>query len=175
MFRAIYGGASPSTVVYWLMVALTVVGSGWSMIAFLPFVIAPRTRRTGGLLLGTLVVTSLVVFLVKLAVGRARPCASLGGVHALCFAPPSDPSFPSGHAAGAFAFSAFLATIVVTSAAPRRTKVLAVVGLAALATGIALSRVYLGVHFPTDVTAGAALGTALGHAGGRLATSPSKP
>lgn len=171
VFRALYGGSSHGALAYGLMVALTVVGSGWSMLAFVPFALLRRTRRTGAILLATLVTTSLVVFAVKLAVGRARPCFALGGVKALCFAPPTDPSFPSGHAAGAFAFSAFLATLVVAGTSAPRTKALAVVALAAVATGIALSRVYLGVHFPTDVAAGALLGTLMGHAGARIALS----
>ncbi len=169
LFRTLYGGSTHGAIAYGLMVALTVLGSGWSMIAFVPFAVLRRTRRTGAFLLATLVATSLVVFGVKLAVGRARPCFALGGVKALCFAPPTDPSFPSGHAAGAFAFSAFLATLVLASSTPRRTKAFAVLALAAVATGIAISRVYLGVHFPTDVAAGAVLGTLLGHAGARIA------
>lgn len=169
VFRTLYGGSSPSTPIFWAMIALTVVGSGWSMIAFIPFAIARRTRRTGAFLLATLLVTSLVVFVVKLTVQRPRPLVALKGVHALAFAPPTDPSFPSGHAAGAFAFATFVATVVATSDAPRRQKVLAVTALLFLAVGIACSRVYLGVHFPSDVGAGAIVGTILGHIGARIA------
>ncbi|CAN5330524.1 hypothetical protein BH09MYX1_BH09MYX1_32240 [soil metagenome] len=172
IFRAIYGGTTTTYPIYALMVGLTVVGSGWSMIAFLPFVILRRTRRMGAWLLATLVATSLVVFLAKMAVHRARPCATLGDVHALCFTAPRDPSFPSGHSAGAFAFATFLATIVVSSSMRRRTKMLAAASLGVVALGIALSRIYLGVHFPSDVAAGAVIGTILGHLGARLARKP---
>lgn len=169
VFRALYGGSTPSTPIFWAMIALTVVGSGWSMVAFIPFAVVRRTRRIGAFLLATLVTTSLVVFVVKIAVHRARPVVALQGVHALAFAAPTDPSFPSGHAAGAFAFATFVATVVATSDATRRQKVLAVTALVALAIGIACSRVYLGVHFPSDVGAGAMVGTILGYLGARLA------
>jgi undecaprenyl-diphosphatase len=79
---------------------------------------------------------------IKLAVGRERPVD-----HPLVREPTSD-SFPSGHAATSFACAATLAMFL-----PRRAAVLYV--LAAL---IAYSRVYVGVHYPLDVLAGAALG-----------------
>jgi undecaprenyl-diphosphatase len=61
---------------------------------------------------------------------------------------PTDLSFPSGHAATSFASAALLAW-----AAPRFALPLYV-----LAGAIAFSRVYVGVHYPLDVLAGAALG-----------------
>jgi len=79
---------------------------------------------------------------IKLAVGRERPVD-----HPLVPEPTSG-SFPSGHAATSFACAATLAMFL-----PRRAPVLYV--LAAL---IAYSRVYVGVHYPLDVLAGAALG-----------------
>ncbi len=147
----------------WTMVVLTVIGSGWSMLAIAPFALLDRTRRVTFRLLLALVATSLVVFSLKAAVGRARPCASVADVHALVFAAPHDPSFPSGHAAGAFAFAAFLILEVVWH--PKRaalTKGLLAAALIVVALGIALSRVVLGVHFPSDVMAGAAIGATIG-------------
>ena len=168
-FRAVYGGAGAGGLVYGLMVALTVLGSGWSMLLFLPLLARPSTRRFGAALLLTLTVTSLLVFLVKAGVQRPRPCAILPDVHALCFTGPSDPSFPSGHAAGAFAFAAFVGTWLTRQSFRASRTLLGLATLAALAFGIALSRVYLGVHFPGDVTAGALIGGAVGSAAGRLA------
>jgi undecaprenyl-diphosphatase len=104
----------------------------------------------------TLLLTALAVWAadataygIKLAVDRPRP-------H---FDPlvrlPSDPSFPSGHAATSFAGATMLAAY-----APRLAPLLYL-----LAAAIAFSRVYVGVHYPLDVLAGAALGTAVGWAG----------
>lgn len=175
VFRAVYGGASAGGLLYGLMVALTVLGSGWSMLLFLPFLARPATRRFGAMLLVTLAVTSLLVFLVKLGVHRPRPCAILPDVHALCFTGPTDPSFPSGHAAGGFAFAAFVGTWLTRQAFHVSRKLLGLATLGTLAVGIALSRVYLGVHFPSDVTAGGLLGAFVGYAASRLALHRNAP
>jgi undecaprenyl-diphosphatase len=81
-----------------------------------------------------------------------------------------DPSFPSGHAAGAFAFAGFLAMELVREPRRRSPRNWLLVGvLFTVALGIALSRVVLGVHFPSDVTAGAAIGGLIGAATSRMA------
>ena len=82
---------------------------------------------------------------------RARPSVAdphLGSVVAI----PGNPSFPSGHAATAFA-----AATAVAILCPRLRP-----WALALAAAVALSRVYLRVHYPLDVLAGALLGAALG-------------
>jgi undecaprenyl-diphosphatase len=63
-------------------------------------------------------------------------------------------SFPAGHAATAFA-GAVIASYLWRRGAPL---------FALLALAIAFSRIYVGVHYPTDVAAGAAVGTAIGAA-----------
>ncbi|MGH3000137.1 MAG: phosphatase PAP2 family protein, partial [Gaiellaceae bacterium] len=80
---------------------------------------------------------------LKAAVGSHRP----HGYDPLV-AVPHSASFPSGHAATSFACATVLSAL-----APR-----AAPGFVALAAAIAYSRLYVGVHWPLDVVAGAALG-----------------
>ncbi|HCO62912.1 MAG TPA: phosphatase PAP2 family protein [Clostridiales bacterium] len=116
-----------------------------------------RTRRAGAaagvsMALG-LVVTNLTV---KPLVERARPWVVMEGFEALVKS--ADPhSFPSGHSCAAFAFGVALAM-----ALPQRwAKVLAL----AAAVLMAFSRLYVGVHFPSDVAAGSLIGAVCGVAG----------
>jgi undecaprenyl-diphosphatase len=92
--------------------------------------------------------------LLKRAFDRPRPPLVDPAVHPLVAVPRSF-SMPSGHAATAFA-----AAVAVGIVHPRLRWPL--VGLASL---VALSRVWLGVHYLSDVLAGAAIGTAVAVAG----------
>ncbi|RMG43762.1 MAG: phosphatase PAP2 family protein [Acidobacteria bacterium] len=67
-------------------------------------------------------------------------------------------SFPSGHASRAFAYAAAGRVDLEESALPPGWRCALGAGLTALAAGTAWARVEAGVHFPTDVLAGAALG-----------------
>jgi undecaprenyl-diphosphatase len=166
LFRLVYDGA---TAPVWgpLMTALSFLGSGWSLLAIVPFLGWARAKSAARSFLVTVVATAAAVFVLKLAFGRARPCVALEGVVARC-APPHDFSFPSGHSAGSFCFAAFFATLLLASQrgspAARRSAAFALV---LFAIGVALSRVYLGVHFPFDVAIGALLGASLGTFGAR--------
>jgi undecaprenyl-diphosphatase len=156
------------------MAALSAIGGGWGALAILPLYASPRNRRMAIALAYVVTVTAVVVFALKRAFARVRPCGCLADIHALVFDAPSDFSFPSGHAAGSFAFCVFLALVIVKTApdeANRRERVrrwLVSSLLILLAAGVGLSRIALGVHFPGDVLAGAALGTMAAIAGAVL-------
>ena len=87
---------------------------------------------------------------IKLAIGRKRPAIE-DLPHLM--ATPTGLSFPSSHSTSSFAAARAFGALV--PGAPLQ--------LAALA--MAFSRLYLGVHYPSDVAAGAALGTAIGSLG----------
>lgn len=96
---------------------------------------------------------------------RPRPFAVLPDVRLLVGAPHSY-AFPSGHTTSAFAAAsgAVLATRRLLGKVPAWGW-----GMLALAATIAYSRLYVGVHWPTDVAAGVVLGLASGWAGAWLA------
>jgi decaprenylphosphoryl-5-phosphoribose phosphatase len=89
---------------------------------------------------------------LKTVVRRRRP--QLEKLPAL-ISTPTALSFPSAHASSSFAAARAYARLV--PGAP----------LYAIATVMALSRVYLGVHYPSDIAAGALLGTLVGGSGAR--------
>ena len=93
---------------------------------------------------------------LKIAVARERPCTAIEGIR-LITACPRSYSMPSGHAISSFAFAIplfYLTREFIANA--WRTYPLV------LASLIAFSRMYLGVHYPTDVLAGALLGALIG-------------
>ena len=99
-------------------------------------------------LVGALAV--VVYKLVKRCTGRPRPCVHIETVRR-CVEPLDEFSFPSGHTLHAVAFSA-----VVLSYFP-----LLAIALVPFVVLTAVSRVALGLHYPSDVLAGAAIGAAV--------------
>ena len=131
---------------------LTVIGGGWALVALVPFAVRRATRVATAWLFAAIVTQSALVSILKRLVGRVRPCDALGWCAPIAVASPGGGSFPSGHAAGSFAFAAFVAVRSPRWAAPAF----------AWALAVAWSRCVLGVHYPSDVLAGALLGAAVG-------------
>lgn len=112
-----------------------------------------RTRKTGFLCSGALLMSLLVNnALLKGLVSRPRPYEAFSDLTALV-GRPMGASFPSGHTGAAFAFG-----WVVFRTMPKGY------GIAALfiAVLMGLSRLYVGVHYPTDVLGGLIAGILIG-------------
>ena len=126
-------------------------GQLWVIVAAL-LLIFKKTRKAGV----SVLIAYLAVFLIgqlalKNLFSRPRPC-QIDEAFALLVARPSSSSFPSTHSAWAFG--------AATAIFMRHRKL----GSAAYAVAalIAFSRLYMFLHFPTDVLFGAAMGMALG-------------
>lgn len=135
-----------------LMVGISFLGNaGWFWIALtVLFLCLPRYRRCGIVMAAALILDLLICNIgIKNLAARPRPCWLDPSVE-LLISSPKDFSFPSGHSAASFAaaVSVFLC---------HRKEGVAAFVLAAL---IAFSRLYLFVHFPTDVLAGSLVGAA---------------
>lgn len=118
----------------------------------------------------TMMVAWNLQLLLKEIVQRARPIVSDPVSHAGGY------SFPSGHAANAAATAAIM-VLLLWPLLSRRGQVVAVVLGAVYAVLTALDRVFLGVHFPSDVTAGLFLGVGIAVASysGYLGWNPMHP
>lgn len=144
----------------WLMPVFSVIcdhGEVWIVLA-LALLLVKRHRRTGAVLALALIFDVLVCnALIKPLAARPRPCDVDPSV--VLLAPrPGDWSFPSGHTAASMASCAALLAEKSRLFAPAL----------ALTVMIAFSRLYLYLHWPSDVLAGAALGAALGFAASRV-------
>ena len=125
------------------------VGAVWIVIAL---VLALVWRRWGilALTVAAVLIADLTATGLKDLFDVQRPSGRYPLPRPLIHAP-TDPSFPSGHAATSFAGATILSVV-----APRFAPAWIV-----LACAIAFSRVYVGVHYPLDIVGGAVLGVAI--------------
>lgn len=137
-----------------IFLVITTLGNGgmiWILLTLLMLCI-PKTRKVGYMaalaMIGSLLINNV---LLKNLVARTRPYEVIEGL--ICLVrQPRDYSFPSGHTTTAFA-----AAWVMFRRLPKRFGVPALV----LAILIALSRLYVGVHYPSDVLFGVIDGIAI--------------
>ena len=139
-----------------LMKAITHLGDRgifWILMAVLLLLYSER-RRVGFSVMAGLLLSFLVnnVF-IKNVVRRIRPYEVIDGLESL-IGKVGEFSFPSGHTA-----SSFVAATIIACMLPQKRYGIAAIILAAL---IGFSRMYVGVHYPTDVLFGAASGVLLG-------------
>jgi len=136
--------------------AITELGSTWAVTAVAIVVVLlgvalgmPRHGVAGALTVG---LASIANSTFKLAIARERPDLLDPVVVERGF------SFPSGHSATGMVAYGVLAVVVARSALPAAARVVVVSACALIVALIGLSRVWLGVHYPTDVIAGWAAG-----------------
>ncbi len=138
-----------------IMIALSGIGDHgliWIAVA-LALCASPRQRRAGiGILLALLLAHLLGNVFLKNLIARPRPYLAYPEI-VLKIPPLNEYSFPSGHTITAFA---------AVFSLPRSLGALKR-ALAVLAVGIACSRLYLFMHYPTDILGGALLGMVIGY------------
>jgi len=157
--RALAGAAgdlrwAPATAVFALLSAWWVKGPLFVLAGLVRDVRARALPLTAAVIAAAFVAGDAAAGIVKETVDRPRPPLDEPGRLDAAIALPSSPSFPSGHATTAFAAATAAAVLMPRLRWPALV-------LAAL---VALSRVYLGVHFALDVLAGALLGALVGGA-----------
>ena len=141
-----------------LITRLGDAGIIWIILTVLLLII-PKTRKTGVIMMAALLVDVLLcnVF-IKNLVARTRPFDVNTAVQ-LLVAKPQDYSFPSGHTAASFA-----SVTALYLAGEKKLWKIALV----FAVLIAFSRLYLYVHYPTDVLGGIITGAIAGYIGYKL-------
>ena len=139
-----------NTALDWLVPKITMLGNaGWFWIVVtLLLLILPYNRKIGVQAAISLIITVIICnIILKPSIMRCRPCWLEPDVQLLVKVP-HDFSFPSGHSNASFA---------VATAIFSRNKKLGIPALI-LAAAIAISRLYVFVHWPTDVLVGTLIG-----------------
>jgi undecaprenyl-diphosphatase len=125
------------------------------IIVGLVFFVGMRLRlgrwRESMFLLAAIVGEVLIFIATTLVIHRPRP-----PVHRLDVVPPTS-SYPSGHMAASMVLYAGLAIIALRTSTRKWLRVLAVWAAVLIPIGVAYSRLYRGMHYPTDIVAGALL------------------
>lgn len=129
--------------------ALGNMGIFWILLILI-FLTTKEYKKMARLMIICFLFNALIVNLIlKPAVGRVRPFEIVDGIKLLVLKP-QDPSFPSGHSAISFC----MLTVILLFSKSKTINIMASI----LAILIAFSRLYLYVHFPSDVFCGILIG-----------------
>ncbi len=135
-----------------VMIFFTYLGSGYGILLFFLFALVllcffEKIRAAAFL---TIIMSGKVVLeaVLKLSFQRPRPEAFFG------FKPPTSFSFPSGHAFSSPCLFGALALIATSESRSRSSNIIIWVAAVLLILTIGSSRIYLGVHYPSDILAG---------------------
>lgn len=133
-----------------IMPLITYIGNMgliWIIISVV-LLVNKKYRKTGIMVIGTLIMASVLgEGIIKHLVQRPRPCVDIPAFK-LLIAKPLSYSFPSGHTTSSFAAAGILMKEF------KRYRIYIIL----LASMIAFSRLYLDVHYPTDIIGGIILG-----------------
>lgn len=133
----------------WLMPKYTNLGSlTFIVVVLLILLFTSRFRSIGIQLLYTLTISQTITYVLKALVKRDRPYDVLKDINTYGMVL-KDHSFPSGHSSASFSLA-----LVLAFNFPKLTPVF--IGMSTL---VAISRVYLGVHYGTDIIFGSLLGS----------------
>lgn len=139
------------TILDWFMPMMTHLGGAVFTISFTLALILfgnERVQRLGWEVAASLTLSHLIVHVIKRKVNRPRPHTVLEQIVKFDV-PICDYSFPSGHTTAVFSLAIILA-MTFSVYAP------VIIGLALM---VAISRMYLGVHYPSDVLVGLVIAT----------------
>jgi undecaprenyl-diphosphatase len=149
--------------------AVSALGNAWGVSVVLALAMLALRRRNAAIVaLGVPVVAFLSDALLKLLVHRPRPPGAL-------IPEPQSFSFPSGHATVAAATYLTIGLLLADRLSGKMAKASCVGVCAVIAIAIGASRVYLGVHYLSDVLGGLVLGTAWAFVGRRLYVTRLRP
>jgi undecaprenyl-diphosphatase len=113
-----------------------------------------QKRREGVILAITAIGAQASIEILKIIYDRPRPNQGFADTHAY------STSFPSGHTTESTAIFLTAATVIATLETRANTQILAYIVAIFAIIGVGFSRIYLGMHWPTDVLGGWVLGAA---------------
>ncbi len=134
------------------MLLVTSLGDPRLLAVLIAVIALMLARRGQWLLVGGIILASagagILNFLLKISYQRLRPDLFAGPLHLTSY------SFPSGHAMGSLVCYGILVYVAMRWLRSRYARLLLVAGATLLVLAIGFSRVYFGVHFPTDILGG---------------------